>query len=179
MVLNEEKKEKKPVATIFQRECKIHVLNLVRKGRSLEAPDILFKGNSTNGTLIIIFIGSPTPSQSTIILYASKLKMYAPIFIFCTIIAVECFLSVPACWQCVHTEYDNCSTKAEEFFFCQGDTDRVTKLSHTNNIIDLSLKCKTQLTTVLNVVWHSHQLTLCEAWKCLVTTLQPFLCCSS
>lgn len=129
--------------------------------------------------------------------FMCKLKMHAAMIIFCVIIAVErCLLSVPArCWLgkkqnkttilMSNHQYNVCvywvrqlQCKNTTISLCQGDTDRITVRIHTNNIIDHSLKCTDQLTMLLNVVSHSHQLTLWETWRCPVTTLRPFLCSS-
>lgn len=122
--------------------------------------------------------------------------MHAAMIIFCAVIAVErcylCLLAVDLAtnktkqqsWcliistMCVYTEYGNCKCKNTTISLCQGDTDRIAVRTHTNNIIDHSLKCTDQLTMLLNVVSHSHQLTLWEMWRCPVTTLRPFLCSS-
>lgn len=123
--------------------------------------------------------------------------MHAAMMIFCAVIAVErCLSSVPArCWLgnkqnkttilMSNHQYNACvywvrqlQCKNTTISLCQGDTDRIAVRTHTHNIIDHSLKCTDQLTMLLNVVSHSHQLTLWETWRCPVTTLQPFLCSS-
>lgn len=123
--------------------------------------------------------------------------MHAAMIIFCAVIAVErCLLSVPArCWLgnkqdkttilMPNHQYNvrvywvrQLQCKNTTISLCQGDTDRIAVRIHTHNIIDHSLKCTDQLTMPLNVVSHSHQLTLWETWRCPVTTLRPFLCSS-